>query len=96
MTKQYDRLREWRSFSMLVELHITNYTLKQYGNPSGNEQIDSFTPEQIKSQLERYVNRIGKGARGPVEALRDCLKIAHYAQFLYDKLAAQEASNAKS
>lgn len=82
----YNRTKEWIHFSDQVDRHIIHYTLPQYGNTEGDEQIDTFTTDQIKSQLQRYVTRIGSSVRGTQEQLRDCLKIAHYAQFLYNKL----------
>lgn len=34
-------------------------------------------------KIKAYIARIGTGARGREEAIRDCLKIAHYACYLH-------------
>ena len=82
-----DRLKEWREFSKKVELHIENYANVQYGNAGGNEQIDEFSPEDCWQNMQRYYNRRKHNARGEVEALRDLLKVAHYAQVIHGKLS---------
>jgi hypothetical protein len=83
----YDRLKQWKKFSSeQMERHIVQYTLEQYGNPSGNEQVDSFTSEDCWKQIERYSNRRKANVRGSKERLRDAIKVSHYAQLLYDKL----------
>ncbi|MFA7663139.1 MAG: hypothetical protein WCX88_04470 [Patescibacteria group bacterium] len=82
----YDRVEQWRAFSKQIELHIQQYTLKQYGNQAGNEQVDTFTVEDCFKNMERYFNRRKSMTRGAKEKLRDALKIAHYASFIYDKL----------
>ena len=82
----YDRLKQWNSFAGQVELHIIDYTLPQYGNEGGNEQADGFTVEDCYTNMLRYINRRKSMTRGPKEKLRDVIKIAHYANFIYDKL----------
>lgn len=84
----YDRIKEWRKFDEQVEKHIEQYTKVQYGDAAGEEQIEQMTVEGIKVKLDYYIKRMGKGARGPKEELRDMLKIAHFAQFAYDKIRA--------
>lgn len=82
-----DRVLEFRIFTEAAMIpHLIRYCEQQYGNPSGEEQIDGFTAEDCKKAIERYTNRFGKNARGPVEQLRDAIKISHYAQVMYDKL----------
>lgn len=83
---KYNRVQQWEHFDEQMHRHIEQYTRQQYGTKDGNEQIDNFTVEDCWRSIERYYNRRGKNARGPVEELRDLLKIAHYAQLLYDKL----------
>lgn len=39
--------------------------------------------------MGRYFNRRKSMTRGPKEKLRDAIKIAHYASFIYDKLKAE-------
>lgn len=84
-----DRIKQWDSFDEQVRRHITQYTIVQYGNPDGDEQVDAFTPEDCWREMQRYYNRRRSSVRGPVEQLRDLLKVAHYAQFAYDKLRAE-------
>jgi len=85
-----DRLGEWKTFSDQVEKHVTEYTIPQYQNEDDQaDQVGAWTAEDCKKAMERYINRFGKGARGSVEALRDMLKVAHYAQLCYDKLKAE-------
>lgn len=82
----YDRLAEWEKFSDQIRRHIVQYTLVQYGNPEGNEQVEDFSVEDCFKCIERYFNRRNANVRGDIERLRDLLKIAHYAQFGYGKL----------
>ena len=84
--RMYDRITQWRKFSEQMERHIVAYTLDQYGNKEGNEQVDTFTVEDIWVNVNRYYNRRKSMARGPKEKLRDAIKVAHYMSFLYDKL----------
>jgi hypothetical protein len=85
----YDRAAQWEAFSDQVRKRIAEYTLEQYGNPEGNEQVDSFTAEDCWKNMERYFNRRKSMTRGPKEKLRDAIKVAHYASFIYDKLKAE-------
>ena len=61
---EYNRVEQWRKFSALVEDHINNYTLEQYGNPEGNEQVDSFSIEDCWTNVQRYYNRRKSAVRG--------------------------------
>lgn len=89
----YDRIKQWNAFNNQVRAHIQEYTLAQYGNPEGDEQVDSFTPEDCFKNLMRYVNRRNSCTRGTKERLRDVIKIAHYASFIYDKLRNELAAD---
>jgi len=82
----YNRIRQWDRFNDQVLDHIERYTLEQYGSEEGTEQIDSFTIEDCWTNIQRYYNRRGSNVRGNKESLRDIIKVAHYAQFIYDKL----------
>lgn len=83
----------WREFQADVLTHIDHYTVPQYGDWPDCPAAQYGIPE-IKTQLARYINRIGSNARGPEEALRDCLKIAHYASFLWRKLLEDNGNQA--
>lgn len=88
---EYHRIKEWREFSEQIERHITAYTREQYGgNPDGSEQVDGFTTEDCWKQIDRYMNRRKSNVRGNRERLRDLLKVAHYASFIYAKLKAED------
>ena len=89
----YDRLTQWDQFDQQLRRHILRYTLAQYSNPEGNEQVDSFTVEDCWREIQRYYNRRRASVRGPVEQLRDAIKVAHYAQIIYDKLRAELGEN---
>ena len=77
-------LEMWREFADAVEAHIRDYTIPQYGDYP-DDQMSTFTDEDIKTAIARYENRRGKGARGIFEEMRDCLKIAHYYQCLWKR-----------
>ena len=85
--KMLDRLGDWRRFSKLMEAHITQYTIPQYqSEDEQRDQVGAWTSKECVDSMTRYINRYGKNLRGPREALRDMLKLAHYAQLAYDKL----------
>jgi hypothetical protein len=85
--KQYvNRALEWSDFSYQVSKHILEYTIPQYGNPEGDDQVTSFTVEDCFTNMMRYTNRRKSNTRGNKEKLRDLIKIAHYAQLAHDKL----------
>ena len=82
----YYRLDHWARFNSQMNSHIINYTLEQYGNPEGDEQVESFTVSDCWQNIQRYYNRRNSNTRGNIEKLRDLIKVAHYAQLAYDKL----------
>lgn len=79
--KMKTKQEEWSQFSTEVEGHIVNYCLPQYGDYP-DPIVESWTVSSIKSELEKYVRRIGVDIRGKEESERDALKIAHYACYL--------------
>lgn len=83
--KMPNRANEWEEFSDVMWDHVVEYTVPQYGDYP-NDQLTAFSIEEVAAQLKRYVNRIGSNSRGHGEALRDCLKMAHYACILRSKL----------
>ena len=82
MKKATSKVEQWQQFSKLMEDHIRNYGVAQYGD-FPDPQVEGFTPEKLQSKLEHYVNRIGRGVRGPEEAKRDAKKMAHIACYLF-------------
>jgi len=72
------RLKEWEVFSQEMVDHIENYTVEQYGDMP-DDQASTFIMADYKRELLKYINRMGKGVRGPEEQERDFKKIAHYA-----------------
>lgn len=85
----FKKTAQWIHFANTVEKHIDDYVVPQYGDLP-DPMIEDYTEEAIKSKLAHYVGRIGKGMRGPVEAKRDCTKIAHYACYLLEILEKKE------
>jgi len=88
-----DRLGEWEEFADKVKKHIWQYTIPQYYNEdSDTDQVGAWDSLDCINAIKRYVNRFGRNQRGNTEALRDLLKIAHYAQFAYDRLKKETQS----
>ena len=79
------RLDRWEDFSFEVQDHIENYTVPQYGDYP-KDQMTSFTVDEFLMNMKRYLNRIGRDARGKENSILDCRKIAHYACELCYKL----------
>jgi hypothetical protein len=84
MSDKITRLSELKEHQKLVEDHLVNYTVPQYGDYP-EDQMTSASIYDIKMNLLRYVNRIGTNARGQEEAVRDTYKISHYAAILWGK-----------
>lgn len=84
-----DRIKEWNDFSAQVLAHVEQYTISQYGSQEGTEQADNFSIEDCYQNILKYINRRNSGVRGSKESLRDILKIAHYACFIYFKKKAE-------
>ncbi len=81
-----DRLGDWEEFSRKVQKHILKYTIPQYQNEDGeSDQVGIWTASDCVNAIRRYIGRFDKNSRGEIDQLRDFLKIAHYAQFAYDK-----------
>jgi hypothetical protein len=79
------RWHQWFEFASKVSDHIEDYTVKQYGDMP-NDQASEFTIRDIVQNMRRYLNRVESNARGHEEAVRDCMKLAHYACMLHAKL----------
>lgn len=79
------RALRWNLFAAAVQGHIEDYTVPQYGDYP-DDQMTTATLEDIRHDMKRYINRMGTNARGPEEAQRDMLKLAHYAQIARDKM----------
>jgi len=82
-----NRGKEWVRFSAEVLHHIENYAVPQYGDLP-NDTASQLSIQDVKAMLTKYISRIGSNARGKVEEVRDCLKIAHYACILHTKYTA--------
>lgn len=81
---------QWFKFYQEVDDHIYKYVIPQYGD-FPDKTIEKFTPEKIQGKLEAYVDRIGRSSRGSEDAIRDCLKIAHFACYLHSILTTGSA-----
>lgn len=76
------RAADWREFSRLVEKHIEEYTVPQYGD-KGSDLATEYTAVRCVEQIKKYAARFGKNARAGQDDL-DLLKIAHYAQLAWE------------
>jgi hypothetical protein len=81
-----ERLKRWQEFAERVEVHIEQYTVPQYGDWP-DDQMAGFCVDEIKMNIKRYLNRIGRDQRGIENSLMDCKKIAHYACEMYLKMS---------
>jgi len=81
-----NRINEWLEFNEKMLVHLKTYADVQYGNSEGNEQVDGFSTEDCWQNMQRYYNRRNSSVRGSIEKLRDSIKVAHYAQLIFDKL----------
>jgi len=77
------RGKNWEVFSQLVAEHIEDYTVPQYGDYP-HDQLTEFTIQEVVMNMKRYLNRAETSQRGDEDKLRDCFKLAHYANVLYD------------
>jgi hypothetical protein len=87
-----DKAFQWGRFSNVVDNHIRGYVVPQYGD-FPDKTVAKWTPEKVQAKLESYVDRIGKSSRGVEDGKRDCLKIAHFACYLFAILEFGDAQN---
>lgn len=78
------KLFNWQEFSNVIETHIENYVLPQYGD-THEDQAAVYSIEDCVRQMSKYLARFGKNVREDQQEL-DFIKIAHYAQIAYTKL----------
>ena len=88
----FNRANEWRMFSYLVEQHVTNYTIPQYGD-APNDEVAAWTPEMCALAMQKYTKRFSSSLRGKEETRRDMLKIAHFACLTYWKLKERDEND---
>lgn len=79
-----NRARMWDIFAEEAWRHIENYTVPQYGD-FPDDQVAKWDEEQLKTQIEKYLNRLSSSSRGEQESNMDLIKIAHYAQLIWSK-----------
>ena len=79
-----NRARMWSIFAEEVGSHIENYTVKQYGDLP-EDPATGWTEEDLKKQMQKYLNRMDSNERGDMERNRDLFKIAHYCQMIWSK-----------
>lgn len=82
----------YEMFSEHVAIHVDSYVSQQYGD-FPDENVANFTIEKIQGKLEGYIYRIGNSARGVEDEIRDSLKIAHFACYLYCLITTNNAQN---
>lgn len=78
-----NRVAEWKGFAAIVEQHIKDYTIPQYGD-APNDHASIWSREDMQKQMEKYVKRQGRNVRPDQDNL-DLIKIAHYAAMMYFK-----------
>lgn len=88
----FNRANEWRMFSYVVEQHVINYTIPQYGD-APNDEVSNWTPEMCALAIQKYTKRFASALRGKEEVRRDMLKIAHFACLTYWKLKARDEND---
>lgn len=81
-----NRITEWLAFSSITQKHIGSYTIPQYGD-APDDNLQTWTIEDCLRAIDKYVKRnMRVNARGRKEALRDMVKIAHYAAVIFWKM----------
>jgi len=78
-----DKEIKWARFNGIVEQHIKNYAVNQYG-PTVGDSDDLHTAEDCINYIKKYVARREAARRGRLEVLRDLVKIAHFANLAFD------------
>lgn len=81
------REQEFSYFAGIVEEHIANYTIPQYGD-APDDELETWTAAQCVKAISKYTARFESGRRGQLETLRDLVKIAHFAAVAFSKLLA--------
>lgn len=83
-----NRLHEWMEFYAIVSNHVKNYTIPQYGD-APNDNLQTWSVEDCLRAIDKYVRRNQRvNARGRKEAMRDMVKIAHFACVAFWKMFA--------
>ena len=80
----YNRSAMWEAFGNVVNMHIMEYTVPQYGDYPNDLRTNSSVND-ILDCIRRYVARFDNNSRGEDERLLDLLKIANYAGMAYMK-----------
>lgn len=80
-----NRGKQFLDFADDVLHHVEEYTVPQYGD-SPNDMVETWSAEHVANQMDKYLKRMKNNGRGHEDNLLSCLKIAHYACILRDKL----------
>jgi isochorismate hydrolase len=83
-----ERLKRFLAVATLCANHIESYTVPQYGDYP-NDQLTDMTQAEIKHDMQRYLNRMGRSSRGKEDAKRDMLKLMHYASEMYLQISGE-------
>lgn len=89
MNTSSNREIEWKAFSQLVQQHVREYTVPQYGD-APDDEVEEWTPEMCVKAISKYAKRFGKNRRGEQEMLLDMKKIAHFACLAHSKMVREE------
>lgn len=90
MSDKSEKEKAWGVFSGVVENHIKNYAIPQYG-PTIKDNPDVENEEDCRKYIAKYLRRAGASRRGRIEELRDFVKIANFAQFAFDMMKPTES-----
>ena len=81
---KFSRVKQWKEFSDIVISHIEHYVIPQYGGYAIPQDESSI--EESWKNIQRYFNRRNSNIRGTTEQVRDVLKVARYACFIFNKM----------
>lgn len=83
------RGKQFLRFTVDVVHHVDIYTVPQYGD-APDDMVETWAPDHVINQMEKYLKRMGNNGRGAEDNILSCLKIAHYACILHDKLVKEK------
>lgn len=90
-----NRHLEWVDFHNIVTSHILNYTIPQYGDMPG-DNLSTWEVEDCLKAIDKYTKRnLNENRRGRKEAMRDMVKIAHFAAVAFWKMFASARDERK-
>ena len=80
-----NRGKQFVAFAAETLKHVEEYTVPQYGD-APDDMVEQWGADHVINQIEKYLKRMKNNGRGNDDNLLSCLKIAHYACILREKL----------